>query len=191
MRVTIRSYIQMGLRSSNLQVGVYRLRYPCQNGHPENCWIAHQHRDRFLGFGAAAAATKPERGYNDVPGQTRMLRHLDLGNAECPLCRQIDAAGMLDVQLVELRTDFAPDARLLRRVVDQRRTEPLQAMPAAEGEQVLASLDVRLVALARMTRLQFQLAGIRRLDHALHVDRRAVFDDGGRVFHGGSTPSKK
>ena len=53
-------------------------------------------------------------------------------------------AGVLAVQLVELRADLAPDARLLGGVIDERRAEVLQPVLAAQREQLLAPLRCTL-----------------------------------------------
>ena len=103
--------------------------------------------------------------------------------ARSRLAFEINLAGVLLVQLVELRADFPPDAGLLRRVVDQRRAEPFQAVLAAQGEQLLPPLDVRLVAEPGVARLQFQFGHVGRRDHGLGVDGRAVFDEGVGSVH--------
>ena len=60
------------------------------------------------------------------------------------------------MQLVELRADLAPDARFLRRVVDERRAEAFQPVLAAQGEQLLAPRDVLGVAEPGVARFQFE-----------------------------------
>ena len=100
----------------------------------------------------------PRRARSD-----RELRDLGLADAEVALGLQVDAAGVLDVQRVELRRDFPPDALLLVRVVDARRPEVLQPVLAAEREQFLAARDVGRVPQPRMSRLELELGDIRRI----------------------------
>ena len=103
--------------------------------------------------------------------------------ASSRLACEVDLAGVLDVQFVQLRADLAPDARFFRRVVDERRAESFQAVLAAQGEQLLAAADVALVAQAGVARLQFQFGRVRRRHHRLGVDGRSVFDERGGFFH--------
>jgi hypothetical protein len=50
-------------------------------------------------------------------------------------------------------------------------------------EEESTPFDVFLVVLARMTWIEDELGGIRRLDHRLGIDGLAVFDER-RLFHG-------
>ena len=93
------------------------------------------------------------------------LRNLVCADAEVVLGLQIDRAGVLAVEFVELRADFAPDARLFGVVMDDRRTELFETMPTAQSEQILATLHVTGVAQAGMAGLKLQLRDVRRFDH--------------------------
>src|SRR5262245_56765734 len=88
------------------------------------------------------------------------------------------------MQLVELGDDLAPDARFFRRVVDDRGTEPLPPVFAAQGEQLAATLNIGLVAEAGMTGLEFERGRFGRRDHRLGVDGRSVLDQGVGIIHG-------
>ena len=109
-----------------------------------------------------------------------------LGDREIALRRQVDLAGVLDVQFVELRADLAPDAGFFGGVLDERRAEPLEPVPPAEREQLLPAFDVLVVAESRMSRLQLELGRFRRRDHDLGVDRHAVLDELPGFLHGDS-----
>ena len=88
--------------------------------------------------------------------QIAELRDLGRADAEVALGLQIDTAGVRDVECGQLRRDFAPDALLLVRVIDARRSEVLQPVLAAEREQRLPARDVGRVPKTRMPRLELE-----------------------------------
>ena len=73
------------------------------------------------------------------------------------------------MQIVEPGGDVLPDSRLVRGVVDDRRTELLEPMASAALEKLPATLDVLSVAEAWMTRLEFEDVSIGRLDDRLGI----------------------
>ena len=96
---------------------------------------------------------------------------------------QIDSTRVLAMQFVELWADFPPNARLFRRVIDDRRSQVFEPAFAANGEELFAPLDVLRVAKTRMTLLQFLFRGVRRLHHELWVDRGAILNKLTGLFH--------
>jgi len=60
------------------------------------------------------------------------------------------------MQFVELRRHLAPDALLLRRVVDDRRPEAAQPVLPAQREQLVAPRDIGRVADSRVHGLEFE-----------------------------------
>src|SRR5437016_451018 len=63
--------------------------------------------------------------------QMPQLRDLGLAGFEGAFCLEINPAGILLMQLIELGTDVAPDARFFRRVIDKWRSQSLQPVPTA------------------------------------------------------------
>jgi hypothetical protein len=62
------------------------------------------------------------------------LRDLLAGNGQVPLAVQVNAAGVLEMQFIQLGADFAPDARFLGSVLNDRRPKALESATAAEGK---------------------------------------------------------
>src|SRR5262249_4661711 len=65
------------------------------------------------------------------------LRNLLARDGKLALGVEVDLASVLDVQLVQLWADLAPDARFLRRVGDDRRAAISPAGLSTQSEQVL------------------------------------------------------
>ena len=85
------------------------------------------------------------------------LRDLVLGDGQVALRLQVDRAGVLAVQLVELRADLAPDARLLGRVVDERRAEVAPAGASGTGRTAPCRRAMyAVVAEPGVARLEFE-----------------------------------
>ena len=61
----------------------------------------------------------------DALAEVPELGNFIAGDDELTLRLEISLAGVFDVQFVQLRADFPPDAGFLRRVVDERRAELL------------------------------------------------------------------
>src|SRR5688572_2619765 len=93
----------------------------------------------------------------DTPAQMTQLGNLALGDRQLALGVEIRLARMLDVQLVELRADLAPDARFLCRVFDDGRAQSFEAVTPAQGEQLATPGHVTLIAETRMPRLELEL----------------------------------
>src|SRR5262245_40090158 len=116
--------------------------------------------------------------------EVSQLWNLCLRDAERPLRLEIDSAGV-NVQGVEFGTDLLPNSCLFRRVLDQRRPERFETVPATQRKQFLTPRDVVLVSQSGMPRLELQLRGVRWLYHRLGVDRRSIFNQIAGLFHGG------
>ena len=97
----------------------------------------------------------------DAPAQMTELRDLALRDGQLALGVQVGLAGVLDMQLVELRADIAPDPRFLRRVFDDRWAQPFETMTPAQREQLAAPGDVPFIAKTRMTGLELELGRLR------------------------------
>src|SRR6185503_528290 len=86
----------------------------------------------------------------DTSAQMTQLRNVPLCDRQFALGVEIRLAGVLDVQLVELRADVAPNARFFGAVFDDGRAQPFETMTPAEREQLATPGDVNLIAETRM-----------------------------------------
>ena len=69
------------------------------------------------------------------------------------------------ISTVDWSSASQPDACVVARVLDERRAELFEPVPAREREQLLAPLDVLAVVLAGVARFEFQFGRIRRRYH--------------------------
>ena len=63
--------------------------------------------------------------------QMPQLRNLGLADFEGPFCLEINPAGVFLMQLIELGTDVAPDARFLGSIINEWRPQSLQPVTTA------------------------------------------------------------
>src|SRR5688572_5533201 len=120
----------------------------------------------------------------DAPAQMTQLWNVGLCDGQLTLRLEIGLAGVLDVQLIELRADVAPDACFLGGVFHDRRAQPLEAMTPAQREQLAAPGDIALIAETRMPRLELELGRLHRRHHRLGIDGHAVLGQHRLFSHG-------
>src|SRR5688572_7824140 len=120
----------------------------------------------------------------ETPAQMTQLGNLALRDSQLALRRQIGLAGVLDVQLVELRADVAPDARFLRGVFDDRRAQPFETMTPAQREELATPGNVTRIPETRMPRLELEFGRLHRRHHRAGVDWHAVLGQHRLFAHG-------